>query len=136
LWDARSVKRMVVNMYRGPMRRARLAYDIAARLFGMTPLPAPGVPFGYLYVTHQAVPSGDPRVLRALLTAAYREARTHRTHHFISACAPFCCPLGAAYRGFHVTNLRARLFVVALPGVEVPDQIVNGAWPGFEMALV
>ena len=136
LWDARSVKRMVVNAYRGPMCRARLAYDIVGRMLGMRQLPAPGEPFEYLYVTHQAVPSGDPCVLRALLTAAYREARSRRTHDFISACAPFCCPAGAAYRGFHVTNLRARLFVVALPDVEVPDAVLNGAWPGFEMALV
>lgn len=136
LWDARAVKQMVVTAYRGPMRRARLAYDLAARMVGMSPLPSPGEAFRYLYATHQAVPSGDPRVLRALLTMAHREARQKRTHHFISACAPFCCPLDAAYRGFHVTNLRARLFVVALPDVQVPDAVSNGAWLGFEMALV
>jgi len=136
LWDARSVKRMIVNAYRGPMRRARLAYDVAARVLGVSRLPVPGQAFEYAYLTHQAVPSGDPRVLRALLTTAYRDARAQRSYHFLSACAPFCCPLGAAYRGFQVTNLRARLFVVALPDVEVPDVALRGAWPGFEMALV
>ena len=136
LWDARAVKRMIVTAYRGSMRRARVVYDLMARVLATSPLPEQGDAFRYLYITHQAVPSGDPRVLRALLLEAYRDARSVRAHHFISACSPLGNSLDPAYRGFRVTNLRARLFVVALPDVQVPHAVVRGSWPGFEMALV
>jgi acetyltransferase (GNAT) family protein len=135
LWDASEVKRMVVTAYRRTMRRARVLYDALAWLTRMRPLPDVGAPFRYLYVTHQAVPSGDARILRALLTTAYTDTRAARDHHFISACAPVGSTLETAYHGFQVTNLRARLFVVTLPDIQVPDAL-TGAWPGFEMALV
>src|SRR4029079_4550515 len=118
------------------MRRARVAYDLMARVLGMSRLPEVGEPFRYLYVTHQAVPSGDARVLRALLNEAYRDARAGHGHHFLSVCAPLGSSLDAAFRGFQATNLRARLFVVALPDVRVPAGLIRNRWPGFEMALV
>jgi hypothetical protein len=135
LWDASPVKRTLVMEYRGAMRRVRLGYDLAAVLLGMAKLPAPGDALRYLYVTHQAVPSGDPGVLRALLCEAYRMVRGSG-HQVLSACAPLGSSLAPAFRGFQATDLRARLFVVSLPDVEVPSELLNGAWPGFEMALV
>ena len=134
LWDAAPVKRLVVTAYRGPMRRVRAGYAAAARLLGAPPLPAPGHAFRYLYVTHQAIPSDDPRILRALLDAAYADVRG-KAYHFLSVCAPEGDPLAPALRGFLSTNLRARLYVVTLPGVTVPDACF-AARPGFEMALV
>jgi hypothetical protein len=137
LWDAAPVKRMVVSAYRGPMRRVRGAYNIAATLLGMPKLPAPGGRLHYQYVTHQAIPSNDPLVLRALLSHAYRDARrARRGYHFLSICAPVGGPLEPAFRGFQATNLRARLYVVALPQVDVSDVSPASSWPGFEMALV
>ena len=136
-WDAAPVKRTVVTAYRGGMRRVRLAYDLAAGLLGRSPLPAPGQTFRYLYVTHQAVSGDDPAVLHALLGFAYRDARA-AGYHFLSVCAPEDSPLEPAFRGFQATNLRARLFVVALPGVDVSALVppASHVWPGFEMALV
>lgn len=137
LWDAAPVKRMVVSAYRGPMRRVRGAYNIAATLLGMPKLPAAGGRLHYQYVTHQAIRANDPAVLRALLTQAYRDARrARRGFHFLSICAPAGSPLEPAFRGFQATNLRARLFVVALPHVNISDVCPAPSWPGFEMALV
>ena len=135
LWDPAPVKRMVVTSYRGGMRRVRLGYDIAATLLRRDRLPPPGTALRYAYVTHQAVPSDDPAVLRALLRHAYRRARDARAH-LLSVCAPVGSPLAPALDGFPATDLRARLFVVALPDVDVSDVIPAAAWPGFEMALV
>lgn len=135
LWDARSVKRMVVTAYRGAMRRVRLGYNAAATLLRRSRLPRPGEVFRYQYVTHQAVVNDDPCVLRALLEVAYQDSRD-AGYHFLSACAPEGGSLEPAFRSFHATNLRARLFVVALPGVDVSQVVSEGAWPGFEMALV
>ena len=134
-WDAAPVKRTVVTSYRGSMRRVRLGYDLAATLLRRDRLPRPGEAFRYRYVTHQAVPSDDPRVLRVLLDAAYREARA-AGDHFLSVCAPEAGPLEPALRGFHATSLRARLFVVSLPDVDVAPVASPAHWPGFEMALV
>jgi hypothetical protein len=121
--------------YRGTMRRVRLGYDLAARLLGMPRLPAPGDALRYLYVTHQAVPSGEPAILRALLLEAHHMVRGSG-YQVLSVCAPIGSSLAPAFRGFQATDLRARLFVVSLPDVSVPSELLNGAWPGFEMALV
>ena len=135
LWDAAPVKRMIVGSYRGPMRRARFAYDVAATVLRMPKMPRPGGEFRYQYVTHQAIPSDDPRILRALIARAYADVRG-TGYHFLSICAPKASPLAPAFGGFHVTNLPAQLYVVALPGLDVSRDIASSVWPGFEMALV
>jgi|SRR5688500_3730880 hypothetical protein len=135
LWDAAPVKRMVVREYRGAMRRLRAGYNVAAAFLGRPGLPTRGGMLRYQYVTHQAIKSNDPRVLRALLARAHRDVR--RTgYHFLSICAPHGSALEPAFRGFHATNLGARLFVVSLPGVDLTDVLPIERWPGFEMALV
>jgi hypothetical protein len=135
LWDAAPVKRMVVRDYRHGMRRVKLGYDLAARLLGLPRLPQPGEPFRYLYVTHQAIPSRDPEILRSLLDAAYTDVRG-TGYHFISICAYHDDPLERAFDGFFTTNLHTRLFLVTLPETPIPPDCLNGAPPGFEMALV
>ena len=134
-WDASPVKQTVVDAYRGSMARVRSLHDLAARLLRRPALPRPGEPLRYQYLTHLAVPSGDPAVLRALLESAYAAARGEGMH-FLSAPAPVGDPLDAAYRGFLATNIRAGLYVVTLPGTPVPDALAAGPMPGFEMALV
>jgi hypothetical protein len=137
LWDAAPVKRMRVVEYRRRMRRVRIGYDLAARLLGLPRLPVPGEELRYLYVTHQAVPSDDPRILRALLEAAYAAVRGGG-YHFLSICAPAESandPLAPALRGFIASNLAARLYVVTLPG-DPPPAVCFERRPGFEMALV
>lgn len=134
LWDAAPVKRMVVQAYRGAMRRIRFSYDVAATVLGRPRLPTPGSPFRYVYVTHQAVRADDPDVLRTLLSTAARDVR-NSGHHFMSICAPKSSAVDRATRGFVKTNLPARLFVVTLPGRRI-DPIWFSDRPGFEMALV
>ncbi len=134
-WDAAPVKQTVVAGYTGAMGRVRRAHDIAARVLRRPQLPKPGEPFCYQYLTHVAVPSNDPGVLRALIASAYASAR-RAGFHFLSACAPVGDPLDVAYRGFPATNLRAHLYVVTLPGTTIPDALLSAPMPGFEMALV
>ena len=135
VWDAARVKRTVVAAYRGKMRRIKTGYDLAARVFRFPPLPDPGQELRYLYATHQAVPSGDPEILRALLDRVYADHR--RSGYVLLSCfAPEGDPLDAAFRGFQFTDLPARLFVVTPPGVEPPPECLAPGRPGFEMALV
>ena len=134
-WDASPVKRTVIESYGGSMSRVRTLHDLAARALRRPTLPKPGEALRYRYLTHLAVPSGDPAILRALIESAYREARRDGMH-FVSVPAPVGDPLDAAYRGFVTTNIRAGLYVVTLAGTPVPDALRAGAMPGFEMALV
>jgi hypothetical protein len=135
MWDAAPVKRTIVAAYRGGMRRVKMGYDLAARLLRFPRLPDPGHELRYLYATHQAVPSGDPAVLRALLERVYADHR-RGAHVLLSFFAPEGDPLDAAFRGFQFTDLPARLFVVTPPGVEPPAECFAPGRPGFEMALV
>lgn len=134
-WDSAPVKQTVVDAYRGAMRRVRTLHDLAARLLGRPRLPAPGQPLHYRYLTHVAVPPGEPAVLRALLAAAYQAAR-RQGYHFLSVPAPVGDPLDVAYRGYLTTDIRAGLYAVTLPGTQVPAWLAEGPMPGFEMALV
>ncbi|HEX2207772.1 MAG TPA: GNAT family N-acetyltransferase [Longimicrobium sp.] len=135
VWNAAPVKRTFVAAYRGKMRRVKTGYDLAARVFRFPPLPDPGQELRYLYATHQAVPSGDPEILRALLDRVYADHR--RSGYVLLSCfAPEGDPLDAAFRGFQFTDLPARLFVVTPPGVEPPPECLAPGRPGFEMALV
>ena len=135
LWDAAPVKETVVASYSGSMRRVRMIHDIMATVLRRPRLPEPGAPLRYVYATHVAVPPGEPSLLRALLRAAYRRARA-TGFHFISACAPVGDANDTAYRGMVVTNLRAELHLVTLPGVALPLIPPTSPMPGLEMALV
>ncbi len=133
-WDAAPVKETIVCRYGGAIRRTRIAHDVAARLLGRPSLPSAGEAFRYQYLTHLAVPNGEPAVLRALLDEAHASAR-REGFHFLSVPAPVGDVLDAVYRGRLATNLRAQLYLVTLPDVEVPSGLHAWPMPGFEMAL-
>ena len=135
VWDAAPVKRTVVSAYRGKMRRIKAGYDVAARIFRFPRLPDPGEELRYLYATHQAVPSDDPAVLRALLERVYADHR-RSGYVLLSLFVPEDDPMESAFRGFQFTDLPARLFVVTPPGTEPPPECLAHGRPGFEMALV
>lgn len=132
-WDAHAVKRTVVADYRGRMRVVRTGYNLAAAVLRLPRLPAPGGVLPSVYVTHQAVPSGEPAVMAALLRAAYADVRRNR-RGLLSVCVWEGDPLAAAYAGFVSTDLAAHLYAVTLPGAPIPDPC-PAAPPGFEMAL-
>jgi hypothetical protein len=135
IWDAAPIKRTVVRAYRGSMAWIKRGYNLAAALVGYERLPEPGGALRYAYVTHQAIPSEDPQVWRALLHAIYRDYR-RSGYHFLSVCVLEDDPLEPAYRGYLSTNLRAHLYAVTVPGRELPKAALDPARPGFEMALV
>jgi hypothetical protein len=135
LWDAASVKRTLVMSYQGSMRWVKRGYNVAATLLDAPRLPSAGGMLHYAYLTHQAVPSEDPEVWRALLDAVCFDYRKSG-YHFVSVCAFIDDPLEPAYRGFLTTNLRAHLYAVTPPGAELPVSALGGGRPGFEMALV
>jgi hypothetical protein len=117
------------------MRWLKRAYDLAARTLRVPALPAGGQALTYAYLTHVAVPSASPGIMRALLEAVYRDRRAEG-YHFLSVWVPAGDPLGPAYAGFLTSNLRANLYAVAAGGRALPRSALAGGRPGFEMALV
>lgn len=134
VWDADAVKRTVVRAYRGRLRVVRTAYNTAARILRFPALPAPGDVLAYRYVTHQAIPSGDPAIMSALLDVAYADLRrSGRT--LLSVCVWDDDPLAPAFTGFLTSDLPAHLYAVTLPGAPIPAPCAAYPPPGFEMAL-
>lgn len=134
-WDATPVKRTVVTAYRGSMRWVKRVHDVAAPLLRVPRLPSGGQPLRYAYLTHLAIPSDSPAVMRALLEAVYRDRRAEG-YHFLSVCVPDGDPLRPAYAGFLASNLRSNLYVVGARGRQLPSMPFAGRRLGFEMALV
>jgi hypothetical protein len=135
IWDAAPIKRPAVVAYRGSMGWIKRAYNAGAAALGYQRLPEPGEVLRSAYVTHQAVPSEDPQVWRALLHAVYRDSR-RSGRHFLSVCVLEDDPLAPAYRGYLTTNLPAHLYAVTPPGQDLPAGALRPGRPGFEMALV
>jgi hypothetical protein len=131
-WDAAAVKRYRVEAYRGGMRTTKVAFNLAARVLGWTPLPQPGSDFRYFYLCNVSVERDDPAVLRALLTRIYADFKD-LGYHFFSLGIYADDPLAAATRGFIARRLPFELYVVTNP--DSPEPAPHAGRPGFEMAL-
>jgi hypothetical protein len=131
-WDASAVKRYRVEAYRGAMRATKVAFNVAARVLGWTPLPPAGSDFRYFYLSNVSVERDDPEVLRALLERIYADFRG-LGYHFFSLGIYENDPLAPATRGFIARRLPFELFVVTDP--ESPEPAHQAGRPGFEMAL-
>jgi hypothetical protein len=134
-WDAAPVKESIAWSYAGAMRRTRFAHDVAAWLLRRPRLPRAGEAFRSQYLTHIAIPTDEPAILRALLDAAHAQARK-AGFHFLSVPAPVGDALDPGYRGYLATNLRAQMYLVSLPEDRLPNGMESWRMPGFEMALV
>lgn len=135
VWDAIGVKQTEVTGYRGNMRRIKLGYNVAATIGRFAKLPNPGSNLQYLYATHFAIPSEDPRIMRSLLDSIYRDRR-RSGNIFLSCCVFANDKLEPAFKGFITNNLRAHLYVVTLPEYEIPEACFAPERPAFEMAMV
>lgn len=135
VWDPSPVKRTIVRGYKGRMVRVRRSYNGAATLLRFPPLPSPGAQMRYAYATHVAVPSGDHRIMQALLHRVYADQRKSG-RSFLAFCAFEGDPLRKAFGGFPHTDLRTNLYAVAAPGSTLRQECFAPGPPGFEMALV
>lgn len=133
-WDTASFKRTRVLGYHGKMRAMKLLFNAGARVLGHAPLPEAGACFRFVFLTHLEVEGDDPRVLRDLLRAAYRDLRDEG-YHFMSAMIPRGSPLEAAFSGFFVQRSAMTLYAVHPPRGRLVDRDLRTARPGFEMAL-
>jgi len=133
-WDTSPFKRTRVLGYHGKMAWMRRAYNLGALVRRYPPLPRPGDPFRFAFLTHLEVEGSDPAVLHDLLLAAYARLRPLGLH-FMSAFVPRGSPLEAAFEGFMVNRTAMTLYAVHRPDSRWADVDLTTQHPGFEMAL-
>ena len=134
MWDQSAYKQDVVHAYGPTLRRLRPVYDVAARLIGGQPLPAPGEAIRAAFAALVCVEGDDPRVLRALLDATAERARV-RGHAFLTIGLTDEDPLlAAARRSLHITY-RSDLFVLSWNAGD-PATGLDGRIPHVEIATL
>src|SRR5260370_27803899 len=101
------------------MRWVKRAYDVAAPLLRVPKLPSDGQALKYAYITHLAIPSDEPAIMRALLEAVYRDRRAGG-FPFLSVCVPEAGPPGPGFFPVLSTNPPSNPFVAAPPGPAGP----------------
>ena len=78
LWDQSGFKQVVVRGYAPRLARWRPWLNRLSPITGTPRLPEPGQSLPHAYLSHLAVDGDDPEVFRALIEAAYAEARARR----------------------------------------------------------
>ena len=114
LWDQGALRQTHVAHYRGWLGPLRPVANLAARLIGARPLPAPGERIPFVYFACFTVEDDDLAVGRALLRAAYRCARSGPWHFAICGLHERD-PLAALLSEYRSIASAGRLFVVHYP---------------------
>ncbi|HEV7784609.1 MAG TPA: hypothetical protein VGQ28_04675, partial [Thermoanaerobaculia bacterium] len=87
LWDQSSFKQVVVRGYAPRLARRRPWMNRLASVLGTPRLPDPGKALPHAYLSHLAVDGDDPEIFRALVEAAYAEARARRYVYVVTGLA-------------------------------------------------
>jgi hypothetical protein len=102
-WDQAAYKQDIVEQYGPALRRLRPIYDLAARLFGFSPLTPPGQAIPLAFAACICIADDDPRVMRVLLGACAKHARDRGKVFLMLGLADHDPLLPAVRRNLHVT---------------------------------
>lgn len=136
IWDQNRFKQTVVRGYRGSLARWRWAVPLLRRFVDVPPLPTPGTPLRYCYISHLAIDDDDPRLFASLLRCAYNETIRRGFDYFLIGLAeanPLRSVLMKNY--LHITY-PSQLYLMAWEdGLDLVEK-VDGRLPGLEIALL
>jgi hypothetical protein len=134
LWDQSSFKQVVVRGYAPRLARWRpLMNHLAAPLLGTPRLPDPGHALPHAYLSHLAVDEDDPETFRALVEAAYAEARARRYVYVVAGLAA-----RHPWRPWLEKRFKPRTYPSVLYAVLWGDHVaaLDGRMPHVEVALL
>ncbi|MBV1855904.1 GNAT family N-acetyltransferase [Catellatospora tritici] len=125
LWDQHDIKQMRVTGYSPRLAAARVAFNVAAPLFGVPRLPRTGGELSYRTVVNPC--ASDPATLRTLVRHACN--RLHGRHSFLTIGLDVRDPLTRALSGLRAQRTDVDLLALGAP----PDR---AAPVHFEIATV
>jgi hypothetical protein len=134
IWDQRSFKQLTVVGYSRRMRVARTAFNALSTVIGSERMPRTGSRLGCVTVAHMCVPQHRADVLRALLLAAYNEAR-HARCSVMNVGLDTRDPLSAALHGLLAQPTDVNAYVVTTRRGVLPE-FLDARPLHYEIALV
>ena len=135
LWDQSSFKQTVVRDYSRKLKLARPVYNLAARLAGGNPLPAPGQAINYVYASFICTDQNDPEVFRVLLQHLYNEA-SRRGYAYLSVGLDRDDPLLQVAKLYPHIAYPARLYTVCFDAAGEFHERLDGRIPYVEIATL
>jgi hypothetical protein len=133
LWDQSSYKQTVVHSYHGLLRHLRPLYNLAGRLTGRPPLPAPGQAIHFVYASFICLAKNDPDFFGILLKHGYHLASA-RGYAYLMVGLSVRDPLLAVARRYAHIPYYSRLYAVCWPGQEQFHQKLDQRIPYVEIA--
>lgn len=113
-WDQQSVRQTHIEAYSSWLAALRPAYNVAARVLPLKPLPARGQRIPYVYLSNIVLREDDLALWRGLLRHAYRSLRGGAWHYAIAALHERD-PLVVALSDYRSITSAGRLYVVNFP---------------------
>lgn len=132
LWNQSGFKQVVVRGYAPRLARWRPWTNRLAPLLKTPRLPDPGQALPHAYVSHVAVDGDDPQIFRALIEAAYAEARERRYVYIVMGFAA-----RHPWNAWLKSRFKPRAYASLLYTVLWEDSVtLDGRMPHVEVALL
>lgn len=135
LWDQAGFKQTVVQSYSGALRLGRPIYNLVARLYGASPLPAARERLRYAYASFICVARNDAEVFAALLQAAYRLA-AQRGYLYLMVGLCEADPLLGVVRRYRHIAYHSRLYAICWDDAGDFYERLDGRVPYVEIAAL
>ncbi len=136
LWDQQSFKQLVVENYRGNLKRFRGLVNLVGPLLGIPHLPDPGSMFRFAYLSHMAAPIDDRLLWLALMARACNAARA-RKFKYVSLGMSQCHPQLKSIK-FHYRHIDYRSILYTVHWGEDASQVkaLDSRIPHVEIAML
>ncbi|HSS48321.1 MAG TPA: hypothetical protein VLX28_05185, partial [Thermoanaerobaculia bacterium] len=133
LWNQSGFKQVVVRGYAPRLARWRPWMNLLAPGLGTPRLPDPGHALPHAYLSHLAVDGDDPEIFRALVEAAYAEARARRYVYVVTGLAA-----RHPWNAWLEKRFKPRAYASILYAVLWENEVValDGRMPHVEVALL